>query len=471
MPALTLFCVHLRPLNKPTKTTDVKNDIRYAAFQLLERIEHGGYIDRLLDTFLKQEPSLPYRDKNLLTELVYGVVRLQGKLDFAIAHFSQRPLKKLEPKVLILLRLGAYQLVVLDRIPAHAAVNSTVSLVHKCGLSRAAGLVNGILRNLERHKIDLPWPQPDSGVNYLVNGCSLPEWIAKQLLQQFSKTQSFAFAEALSQPAPMTLRANTIKTTRKSFVAKLMDHGHTAAPCQYAPEGLILSQRGPEPIPGDREGWFQVQDEASILIAHLLEPKPGERILDACAAPGGKTLHMAALAENKADILAMDKHPGRIGLITSGAKRLGVVGINTKVWDLMDSPEFLPQNSFDKILVDAPCSGLGVIRRNPEIRWRRTPKEVVSMAQVQIRILESVAPLLRPGGQLVYSVCTFTEAETTDVVDTFLSTHPTWYLDNLNDFMPAGWKTLFDEKGRFRSFPQCHGRMDAFFAARLTKMN
>jgi len=448
----------------------VKNiDARSGAFEILQRVEQGGYADRLLDSYLQRHPTMEAREKGLLTELVYGILRLRGRLDFALGLFSRQPLQKLESDALLLLRLGAYQLLQLDRVPAHAAVHATVELAHQVGMGRVAGLVNGTLRTLERQKTTIVWPTPDKPGAYLQHVCSLPKWLAKTLLNQFPNTESRALAEALAQAAPQALRVNTLKTDRQNYLETLVEAGHLARPCHYAPEGIILEQRAPQPLPGDGEGLYQVQDEASMLISHLLEAKPSDRILDACAAPGGKTTHLAALTGNQAKIVALDKYPQRVELIEQGGARLGCRGIETRCRDLTVAPDSVAPESFDRILVDAPCSGLGVLRRNPESRWNRKPADMKELAALQTTILNHVVPLLRPGGHLLYSVCTFTEAETDAVVRRFMATHPSMALENLRTLMPGEWAELFTENGCLRTLPHRHDGMDAFFAARFVK--
>jgi 16S rRNA (cytosine967-C5)-methyltransferase len=211
-------------------------------------------------------------------------------------------------------------------------------------------------------------------------------------------------------------------------------------------------------------GW----DEASMLIAHLLAPQKGEKLLDACAAPGGKTTHIAALVQNEASVLALDLHPQRVRLIDEGAERLGCVQIDARPWDLTRPPDFLQPDSFDRVLVDAPCSGLGVLRRNPEIRWRRTKDEIRRMAALQKIILENVAPLVRPGGFLLYSLCTLTPEETTGVVEAFLRKHDDFTAEDLRSDFPQ-WRELVDGQGALRTFPHHHGGMDAFFACRFRR--
>lgn len=453
----------------PTQRTVKNIDARSGAYEILRRVAQGGYADRLLDSYLQRHPTMDAREKGLLTELVYGILRLRGRLDFALARFSRQPLPKLEADALLLLRLGAYQLLQLDRIPPHAAVHATVELAHQVGMGRVAGLVNGTLRTLERQKKTIAWPPPATLGDYLQHVCSLPKWLAKTLLQQFPNAESQALAEAMTRAAPQTLRVNTLKINRQSYLAALAEAGHMARPGRYAPEAVILEQRASQPLPGDDEGWYQVQDEASILISHLLEAALGDRILDACAAPGGKTTHLSALTGNRAEIVALDKSPARIELIAQGGKRLGCRGIETRCWDLTEAPDFLAPESFDRILVDAPCSGLGVLRRNPESRWSRQPADVNELSALQTTILNHLVPLLRPGGHLLYSVCTFTEAETDAVVRQLLATHPAMAVEDLRSLMPEEWAELFTDNGSLRTLPHRHDGMDAFFAARFIK--
>jgi 16S rRNA (cytosine967-C5)-methyltransferase len=456
--------------NKPNVTSKPNpNDARNGAYEILQRVEQGAYADRLLDSYLQRHPTMDPREKGLLTELVYGVLRLRGRLDFALAKFSRQPLQRLEEEALLLLRLGAYQLLELDRVPAHAAVHATVDLAHRIGMGRVAGLVNGTLRTLERERARLEWPTPDNLKAYLQHRCSLPGWLAKELLRQFPNADSRAFAEALTLAAPQTLRTNTLKTDREALLAALTEAGHSARPCRYTPEGVIVEKRAPQPLPGDSEGWYQVQDEASMLMAHLLEPRPGDKILDACAAPGGKTTHIAALTGDQADITALEKYPRRVELIRQGAKRIGCQKIEARCWDLNAAPEFLEPESFDRILVDAPCSGLGVLRRNPESRWSRRPADIKGLVELQRTILRQVAPLLRPGGHLLYSVCTFTAAETDAIVHDFLANQPSFKQEDFRSLLPRGWQGLTTDRGCVRTLPHRHDGMDAFFAVRFVK--
>lgn len=445
-------------------------DARRAAFEILQRVELGAYSDRALDTVLNRNRGTDPRDRALLTELVYGILRLRGRLDFALIQVSRQPFHKLEPAAQQLLRIGAYQLLELERIPVRAAVNETVELARKLDMERLAGLLNGTLRALDRQREELNWPPPEKVRDYLEHVCSLPKWLAREIMSQLPNAEARTLGEALSQPAPMSLRINTLKTDAASFKAALEASGYLFRECTYAPEGLIIEKRGLGTLPGDEEGWYQVQDEASMLITHLLDPQPGEKILDACAAPGGKTTHIAALTENRAQILALEKHPQRVGLLEQGSVRNGCTCIESRQHDLEDFPDFAEIESFDRVLVDAPCSGLGVLRRNPESRWTRLAVDLKELAALQLKILFNVAPLVRPGGLLLYSVCTFSRAETMGVVETFLENHQEFAIESFSEQLPEHWQVLLDPSGAFRSFPHRHDGMDAFFAVKLRRL-
>ncbi|SHJ23314.1 16S rRNA (cytosine967-C5)-methyltransferase [Malonomonas rubra DSM 5091] len=441
---------------------------RRAAYEILLRVDEGAFADLVLDTVLTRS-RLDGRDRGLVTELVYGVLRLRGRIDFALEQFCKQPLKRLQPEVLRLLRLGAYQLLELDRVPAHAAVGTSVELARELGHPQATGFINGVLRSLERGKEQIDWPQPENIRRYLQHVCSMPVWLTKELMRLLPNAEARALGEALALPAPHSLRVNTLKTDRAALLEQLAEAGHQARACRFAPEGIIIEKRGEGPLPGNVEGHYQVQDEASMLMAHLLDAQPGQRILDCCAAPGGKTTHIAALTENRAEIVALEKYPQRVELIEQGAKRLGCEMITAKEWDLTEPPQFLEEHSFDRILLDAPCSGLGVLRRNPESRWSKSAVNIRELAELQRELLFNAAPLVKPGGRLLYSLCSFSQLETDGVVAEFLEAHPQFELEDLRETCPSDWAELFTEKGTLRSYPHRHDDMDAFFAARFVR--
>lgn len=439
---------------------------RRAAYEILLRVDEGAFSDLTLDTVL-QRSRLDGRDRGLVTELVYGVLRLRGRLDFALEQFCSQPLQRLQPEVLRLLRLGSYQLLELDRVPAHAAVSATVELTRELGLDKATGFVNGVLRGLDRGKAEIDWPEPENIRRYLQHVCSMPVWLTKELMRLLPNQEARAFGEALAQPAPFTLRVNSLQADRQQYLSALQHTGYQARACHYAPEGIVIEKRGEGSLPGDAEGLYQVQDQASMLISHLLDVQPGQKILDCCAAPGGKTTHIAALAENRAEIVALEMYPQRVELIVQGAARLGCTHIKAQQWDLRNPPQFLAEQSFERILLDAPCSGLGVLRRNPESRWNKSAANIRELAELQRELLFHVAPLLKPGGKLLYSLCSFAQLETDAVVEEFLEAHPQFELEDLRESTPAEWAELFTDRGTMRSYPHRHDGMDAFFAARF----
>jgi 16S rRNA (cytosine967-C5)-methyltransferase len=439
---------------------------RRAAFEILLRVERDHafaepLIDRELSRGMLQGP-----DRGLLTELVYGILRRQGTLDHLVGQFSATRLDKLERSVRLLLRLGLYQLLFLDRIPARAAVNETVELA-KVLAPRAAGLVNAVLRRADRERDALRYPDRDRDpVAYLAAAYSHPCWIVAGWLRHLGVSEAEALAAAMANAAPLTIRANTLRTSREALLARWTDAGIDAIPTIHAPDGIRLRSRLPvRELPGFTEGLFAVQDESSQLAAFFLSPRPGERILDACAAPGGKTTYLAQLMENRGEIVAGDRSTEKLRLVADMAAHLGIGIIRTARHDAAHLALAPNEPPFDRILVDAPCSGLGVIRRNPEGKWWRQPDDIARLAEAQRAILANLAGLVRPGGTLLYATCSTTVDENEAVIDDFLSRHGEFVLEDLNALFPAH-APLFTDRGLFRSWPHRDG-MDGFFAARL----
>ena len=445
---------------------------RQTALDILRRVEQGAFSDLALDAALRKHPEMAARDRALVTEMVYGLLRHRGRLDYALRRFCKKPLHTLDQDVLLLLRLGSYQVLQLDRVPDRAAVHETVELAKRNGLGRASGFINGVLRSLVRQKTSIRWPDAKHDpLEHLQHALSLPPWLARRLLQELGAEEAYALGAELLKEPPLTLRVNTLKVTRQAFLDALTEAGIEASATRYAPEGVSVSHSRGGTFPGDEQGWYQVQDEASMLMAHLLSPRSGDCILDACAAPGGKTTHLAALSANDAKIVALDLYPNRVKMVEEGSRRLGCDNIDARCWDMTSEPAFLKAGSFDRVLVDAPCSGLGVLRRNPESRWRRKESDLARLAKLQRTILAQVAPMVRPGGVLLYSLCTVTAEETEGVVDDFLSCHPEFVREDLRDSAPSAWHELFDARGALQTWPHRHGGMDGFYAVRFKKQS
>ncbi len=441
---------------------------RQAACETLLRIrKEGGFADRLIDHQLSSG-ALSGPDRGLYAELVFGVLRRQGTLDHILLQLLDKPLIELDPQALIILRLGLYQLTCLDRIPESAAVNESVNLA-KIITPGTSGLVNAVLRNYLRRRDTITFP--DIGANpaaAIAARHSQPEWLVTQWLEQLGVTEAQELAEASSQQPPLTLRVNTLRTNRQELLREFAEKGITAEPCRFSPDGIAVTGRHTiTALPGFDSGLFAVQDEASQLAGLLLGAEPGERVWDACCAPGGKCGHIAQRMDDRGELIATDISRSKLTLVQDSIRRLGINSVTTAVADL-HQPDSLPDGCFDRILLDAPCSGLGVIRRNPEAKWRLFSGDVTRLAAVQKTFLKNAATKLKPGGTLLYSTCSTSEAENELVVEDFLLHHPGFVLENLNDLFPA-WSELIAFYGMFRVWPHRHG-MDGFFAARIRKL-
>ncbi len=442
-------------------------DPRHAAFTTLTCInKQGSFADRLIDSELASG-SLTGPDRGLFAELVFGVLRRRGTLDHILGQLLEKPIKELDPQALQILRIGLYQLTCLDRIPESAAVNESVKLA-KIIAPRTSGLVNAVLRNYLRQRNTLTFPDPlGDPVKSIAARHSQPEWLAEHWLHQLGDKEANLLAEASSQQPPLTLRINRLRTTREKLLQEFRDGGIEAAPCRYSPDGIAIAGRQTIiNLPGYEEGYFAVQDEASQLAGLLLGAEPGQRIWDACAAPGGKACHLAQQMDDNGELVATDISRSKLTIVQENARRLGISCLSTTVADL-HLPDTLPEGLFDRILLDAPCSGLGVIRRNPEAKWRLLPADIIRLAAVQKMLLKNAASLLKPGGSLLYSTCSTSVEENEEVVEDFLLHHPDFVLENLNDLFPA-WRELFEFYGMFRIWPHRHGT-DGFFAARLRR--
>ena len=409
-------------------------------------------------------------DRALATELVYGTLRWRGRLDFLLSHVLDRDLAKLEPVVRCALRLGAYQLSFSDRVPDSAAVDEAVRCVRAAGLERATGLVNAVLRRLatEGDAIALPSLARDPQ-GHLTHALSLPGWIADQWLERFGPEEAASLAAACNAPPPITVRTNPARTTRDALLADLRERYREAEPCRYAPGGIRLGRRGdPGRDPAFLEGRFTVQDEASQLVVELLDPQPGEHVLDVCAAPGAKASAIAERVGETGRVVALDRHRGRLELVGRDARRLGLAQVETAVADTARSLGSHGATRFDRVLVDAPCSGLGTLRRNPDLRWRVHSDDPARLAKTQLAILRCGASGLSPGGTLVYSTCTLTREENEAVVEAFLESESAFRLTPPSA-LPATVQPLLDGEGRLSTWPHRHDT-DGFFAARLERV-
>lgn len=448
-------------------------DARNTALVLLNKLEKRHQtLDGLLDGMARVIDDLSRRDRSLFNALVYGVLRWRGRLDHIISHFSNPPIKEIEPAVLNILRLGLFQIIYLDRIPSSAAVNTCVALSKQAGLFRAAGFVNALLRKaaLNFNRVRFPEFEADP-VAFLSAAQSLPEWLARRWLKRFDHATLMKLCDTINSIPPLTIRTNTLKTTRPQLLKALEPEVERIDFAAAVPEGLCMVNPG-QPlaeIPAFKNGWFQVQDEAAQLVALLLDPQPGETVLDACAGLGGKTGHIGQLMQNSGRILAMDKDAGRLKKLDLEMQRLGVSIAQRFCHDLGSAPEANPLALYDRILLDAPCSGLGVLRRNPDIKWNSTEASLKRHSEKQKRFLDHLAALVKPGGILVYSVCSIEPEENEAVIDDFLKKHPEFVIDIQWGKLPERVASLFEPATWIKTLPLMNN-MDGFFLARLKRI-
>jgi len=410
------------------------------------------------------------RDRALTATIVTGTLRWQRTLDSLIEHFAKRSLTKIDPQVLSILRLSLFQLLHLDRVPAAAVVDDAVSLTRAARKSSASGFVNAVLRSMlrQRHKLPLP-PRPhdpadrDAALAYLGVTFSHPAWLIERWLSRYTFEQVEDWVRFNNDAAPLTLRANTLRLTRDQLQQRLSQHDVDTTATRYAPDGLVVTSGNPLRT-ADDESFF-VQDEASQLVPLVMDARPGERVLDLCASPGGKTVAMAAAMHDSGTLIACDVRAGRLNLLhdtvaRSGARHVHVVHV----------PPHGPLpfvDTFDRVLVDAPCSGLGTIRRDPDIRWRRTEGELPRLAEHQVDLLIRAANAVRPGGRLVYATCSSESEENEGVIRTFLERMPFDRLD-LRSESSGPLQPLLDDTGALRTLPFSH-RLEAFFATAMVR--
>ncbi len=447
---------------------------RAAAYSILRAVNQGRA--DLPDAVARARERLDdERDRSLAAEIAAGTLRWQAALDAVIDAFSRVPAARLDPEVLDILRSGAYQLLHLERVPPSAVVNDAVELVRRERKGSATGLVNAVLRRVDRERDRLPLPPPPApdgddaaALDYLSTTLSHPRWIVARWLARHGFQAVEAWTRFNNSPSPITLRANTVKITRDALATRLASHGIETTPTRFAPEGLVVTSGNPLRTALSGEGLFVVQDEASQLVAAFAGAAPGERVLDACAAPGGKTLAMAGDMRDAGLLVATDLRARRVSLLARTVAAGGARVVRLARTDVSQRLPFAPV--FDCVLLDAPCSGLGTIRRDPEIRWRRRESDFGELALRQREMLDRTAEVVRPGGRLVYATCSSEPEENEEVVGGFLDRHRDYSAAHAGR-TPAGEgpaAAVVTGQGYVRTWPYAHG-LEAFFAAILTR--
>lgn len=458
----------------PTRENSSKSDrikhvqktlsARYLAWLALRQVDRQqAFADIALERVLANAEVVD-GDRRLVTELVYGVTRRRRTLDALIDRFSRKSADRQPPDLRLVLQIGLYQLHCLDRVPEHTAVHETVELARSCRLGKLSGVVNGILRAYLRCNPDERLPQLDDPIEQLAIAQSYPSWLVQLWWQQLGPTATEELCRWFNRAPHIDLRVNTFRCTVESVRDALQQASISTVLVSEAPEALRLSRSvgAISNLPGYREGWWSVQDSSAQEVARLLDPQPGELIIDCCAAPGGKTTHIAELTEDRAEIWALDRHVNRLKRLQANAARLQLQSIQTRAVDLA-APQFDPEGlelpawgTSDRVLLDAPCSGLGTLHRHADARWRQSPERITELVALQAQLLERAAAWVKPGGVLVYATCTMHPEENQQQLDRFLARTPEWQIDS--NVCP---KTIW---------PHVNNR-DGFFLAKLSRRN
>ena len=412
--------------------------------------------------------DLDVRDKALATEIFYGTLKYQIQLDYWINQYSKTPVKKMKPLIRNLLRMSVYQMIYLDKIPASAIINEAVKIAKKRKFQGLSGFVNGLLRNMEREKENLSFPNPKQSLSYAYSiEYAIPEWMIKMWLEQYSKEEVASICKALNKRAEVCGRCNSLKGNKEELMATLKAEGIEVESGRLLEEAFYVRKLDKlQNLASFKVGAWTVQDESAMLVAHVVNPQKGDTVLDMCSAPGGKSVHMAALMENKGNIISCDIHPHKLELIEKTAKRLGVTIISPTLQDgTVLNEQFIEK--FDKVLLDAPCSGLGIMKRKPDIRHNKTREDLEDIASIQRAIVKNAVRYVKPGGRLVYSTCTISYKENEKMAHEIAEQYGL-ELENIVDTIPECLKDAVKEKGMIQILPQM-ADTDGFFIASFRK--
>ncbi|RZM77181.1 16S rRNA (cytosine(967)-C(5))-methyltransferase [Leptolyngbya iicbica] len=446
-------------------SSNAQSPARRLAFDALKEIYRGGYADVVLHRLLAKV-KLSAVDRAFATELVYGTVRRQRTLDALIDQLGKKPAHQQLPELRVILHLGFYQLRFLTQVPESAAVNTSVELTKALGKGKLSGVVNGILRQYIRRRqtgVD-PLTLPSDRVTALGIQHSFPDWMVELWLEQLGETDAIALCDWFNQPPAIDLRVNVLQQSREAVQQSLAAAGITVTALPHLSQALRLppSAGAIQALPGYAEGHWTVQDASAQLVSTLVAPQPGNLVVDACAAPGGKTTHLAELMGDQGLIWACDRTPSRLKKISQNVRRLQLNCIQTCQGDSTEITKF--EGEGDRVLVDAPCSGLGTLHRHADARWRQTPASVQELAALQLRLLNRAATWVKPTGTLVYATCTLHPMENEAVIEQFLSTHPDWQILPPQTGEPTA--AFATPEGWVKVWPH-QANMDGFFMVRL----
>jgi 16S rRNA (cytosine967-C5)-methyltransferase len=450
------------------KSSIQQKGARETALRALVRVEEDdAYLNLVLPSLLQ---NAPIAERALTVQIATGTLQRLNTIDWVINLYSRRNLDTYTPWLRNLLRLSVYQILFLDRVPHYAIVDEAVRLARRFGHRGVAGLANALLRRIAAESKSLPWPDPIvKRSEYLSLKHSQPFWLVDRLISRFGFDEAESWCIASNQKPLISIRPNALRTDSALLIEKMHSEGFETSASPVVPAMLRLAE-GASPAAAEsfRRGLFTIQGESSALVAPLLDPRPGDLVIDLCSAPGGKTTHLAELIGDSGRVYACDLHQGRLQLVEKAASRLGLQNITTVVVDGRNpGTQNLPLA--DAILVDAPCSGLGVIRRLPEIKWRRNEDDLLRMQTLQIELLRSAARMLKPGGKLLYSVCTTEPEETEAVATAFNMAHQQFIAEELLSRLPLSLQSGQDSSETIKLWPHRHD-LDGFFIALWRKM-
>ncbi|MFD2670199.1 16S rRNA (cytosine(967)-C(5))-methyltransferase RsmB [Marinicrinis sediminis] len=458
--------------SKSTRRVPRNQSARGHALDILIAIEEQSAYSNLMLNQAFQKLQLEQQDKALVTELVYGTIQRQNTLDHFLTPFVKKGLHKLDRWVHLLLRMSVYQMAYMDRIPAHAVVNESVTIAKQRAHQGISGMVNGVLRSMLRTADAFTVREGQNAIETMSLQHAHPVWMMEQWVKQYGEETAARIAASNQLPPAASLRVNEMKMKRTELIDILQEQGYTVRPSLVHPSGVVVERGGNLAAhPLFQEGCFSIQDESSMVVAEAVAPEPGMTVLDCCAAPGGKSSHMAEKMKDQGQLIANDLHPHKQKLIQQQADRLGLQSIEAKVSDAAQIDQVYESGQFDRILLDAPCSGLGVIRRKPDLKWNKQAEEMAQLPALQLQLLEAAAALLKPDGRLVYSTCTIVEQENEGVVQSFLDKHPEYTWDEqMVERLPESIQTLVQEDapGRVQILPY-HFQSDGFFIASLRR--
>ncbi len=437
---------------------------RYVAVRILSRFERSdSYIDKLLAHELNHSGLIP-KDKALLTELVNGVIRWKGSLDWVLTGFYHGEYQKCLNIVKNAMRVGLYQIMHLDKIPVPAAIDESVEIVKRIQGEKTAGIVNGVLRNISRNIDNIRYPnQEDDRVYFLAITKSHPKWLVKRWMEQFGRDFTEKMLDANNLRPPIIIRVNKSKTSPEEVIKLLIDKHVDHTQSQYLDSSISIQTQKSNISSTELflKGYITIQDTSASLAAKLTDARPGNTIVDLCAAPGGKTFYMAELIKDEGKIISVEKYRSKIRFIKEGVDRMELKSV-----EMMrgDAREISFDEKIDIIMADVPCSGLGTLSKKPDIKWKREPEDIKSLASLQRNIMANAAKILGPGGVLVYSTCTIEKEENMDNIQWFLEEHPEFEIDPAGNYLPED----VCKDGFMQTFPHLHS-MDGAFAARLIK--